>query len=114
MDIMLSGHLKLLLEQYGIEAFESHVDRIVSEYRGTMHVVHTRETATWPVLTFALTNSEFDRVMVHVNANEKIAAIKLFRAITGAGLIEAKNAIEGPDFNMETYDQRYGASSRCG
>lgn len=108
MNTVLTAQLDLLLDQYGVEALEAAVDR------GEVHIIHTNASQSYPSRTFTLTNGEYDRIMVEVNNGMKIAAIKLFREITGCGLVDAKNAIEGPDINMLSYDQRYGTRNRCG
>lgn len=45
----------------------------------------------------ALTAEETEKVRAHLRAGDKIAAIKEFRAMTGCGLKDAKDAVEAMD-----------------
>jgi ribosomal protein L7/L12 len=45
-------------------------------------------------MTTPISNDELERIRAVAVAGEKIAAIKLYRVATGAGLAEAKQAVE--------------------
>jgi ribosomal protein L7/L12 len=64
-------------------------------------------------MTTPISNDELERIRAVAVVGQKIEAIKLYRAATGAGLAEAKQAVEALEAGRTVYNAAKGAPSNA-
>lgn len=81
------------LVDIAIDSNPAEVARVMMDYAVTIET--TTEASEWMVQAKRIRAKQFQRLKMFVDANAKIEAIRFMRTITGCGLKEAKDTVEG-------------------